>query len=162
MPGQTHLNDDLKELIELFQSHHVDFLVVGAHALAFHARPRFTEDLDLFLHRTPDNAGRARKALEEFGLQISEDVERQLAENPRAMIVLGSKPHQVDLLNFLDGVAFEQAWERRAVGSLGSLTVPYLGLEDYVATKRAAGRAQDLDDLNRLREVLGELPEDGV
>ena len=60
MPGQIPLNDDLKELIKLFQSHEVEFLVVGAHALAFHARPRFTEDLDLFLRRTDENIKRTR------------------------------------------------------------------------------------------------------
>src|SRR5437764_7685219 len=107
MPGLTPLSDDLKELIGLFQSQGVEFLVVGAHALAFHARPRFTEDLDLFLRRTRENARRARKALDEFGFRLTDQAENKLAEDSRGMIVLGRKPNQVDLLNFLDGVDFE-------------------------------------------------------
>ena len=160
MPGLTPLSDDLKELIGLFQSHRVEFLVVGAHALAFHARPRFTEDLDLFIRRSAENAHRVRTALDEFGFGLSDAAEAELATNPRGMIVLGRKPNQVDVLNFLDGVEFDQAWERRQQGNLGEVPVAYLSLVDYIATKRAAGRAKDIDDLNRLREVLGtDLPD---
>jgi hypothetical protein len=79
------------------------------------------------------------------------------------MIVLGRKPNQVDLLNFLDGVEFDHAWRHRVQGYLGRTEVGYLSLEDYVATKRASGRAKDLDDLNRLREFLGHgLPDEDV
>jgi predicted nucleotidyltransferase len=161
MHGQTPLNNDLKELLRLFQSHGVEFLVAGAHALAFHARPRFTEDLDLFLRRTKDNAARVRRALEVFGFNLTDEAEQKLANDPRGMIVLGRKPHQVDLLNFLDGVDFDAAWANRKQGKLADLEVAFLGLEDYVATKRATARAKDQDDLNRLREQLGhKLPGD--
>ena len=158
MAGPTPLSDDLKELIGLFQSHRVEFLIVGAHALAFYARPRFTEDLDLFLKRTCENATQARKALDEFGFALTDDAEKRLAEDPRGMIVLGRKPNQVDLLNFLDGVSFEEAWSRRKRGRLGELEVDFISLEDYVRTKEASGRPRDLDDLRRLKEHLGELP----
>lgn len=72
------------------------------------------------------------------------------------MLVLGRKPNQVDLLNFLDGVDFDIAWARACEGELAGVNVRYIGLEDYVSTKRASGRAKDLDDLNRLREFRGE------
>src|ERR1017187_2491443 len=104
MTGPTPLSDDLKELIELFQSHHVEFLIVGAHALAFHARPRFTEDLDLFVRRTSSNVHRIREALDAFGFGLTDAAEAELTDNPRGMLVLGRKPNQVDVLNFLDGV----------------------------------------------------------
>lgn len=155
MPGQSPLNDDLKELIRLFQSHHVEFLVAGAHALAFYGRPRFTEDLDLFLRRNEENIVKACRALNEFGFGITNEAQAHFANDPRAMIVLGRKPNQVDLLNFLDGVDFDEAWKRRMQGSLAGIEVAYLSLEDYISTKRAAGRPKDLDDLNRLRESLG-------
>lgn len=155
MPGQSPLSDDLKELIGLFQSHGVEFLVAGAHALAFHARPRFTEDIDLFLRRSKENAARVRLALDEFGFGLTDEAEARLSDDPRGMIVLGRKPNQVDLLNFLDGVDFDAAWHRRAEGKLGEIDVAFLSLEDYVSTKRATGRAKDIDDLNRLRDMLG-------
>ncbi|MHB8636056.1 MAG: hypothetical protein ACYC96_06250 [Fimbriimonadaceae bacterium] len=72
--------------------------------LAFHARPRFTEDLDLFIRRTAQNARRVRAALDEFGFGLTDAAERELAVNPRGMLVLGNKPNQVDVLNFLDGL----------------------------------------------------------
>jgi len=155
MPGAPHLSDDLKELIKLLTSHGVEFLVVGGHAVAYHGRPRFTEDLDLFLRRSNENARRTRLALNEFGFGLTEEAEQQLAESPRAMMILGRKPNQVDLINFLDGVEFDAAWSRRIKANLGDLEVSFLALEDLVATKRAAGRAKDIDDLNRLREIVG-------
>lgn len=155
MPGPIPLTDDLKELIELFQSHHVEFIVVGAHALAFHGRPRFTEDLDLFIRRTTSNVAAIALALAEFGIPLARSAEAELLQNPRSMIVLGRKPHQVDILNFLDGVQFEDAWSRAEAGSLATLSVRFLSLIDYVATKRASGRSKDIDDLNRLRELIG-------
>ena len=103
MNGPIPLSDNLSELIELFRFLRVEFLLVGAHALAFHARPRFTEDLDLFVRRTRENASRVRQALDAFGFALTDEVETKLADDPRAMIVLGRKPHQVDILNFLDG-----------------------------------------------------------
>ncbi|HVT11841.1 MAG TPA: hypothetical protein VHE55_06215 [Fimbriimonadaceae bacterium] len=130
----------MKELIRLFQSHDVQFLVAGAHALAYHARPKFTEDLDLFSQRSAENANRLRRALDEFGFGMTSDAEREFASNPRAMMVLGRKPNQVDLINFLDGVEFESAWRRRASGLLANIEVDFLGLADYIATKRAAGQ----------------------
>lgn len=161
MPGQIPLNDDLNELIGLLKSHDVEFIIVGAHVLAFYARPRFTEDLDIFVRRSRSNANRIRSALTDFGLDLSHEAELQLAEEPRGILILGNKPHQVDLLNFLDGVAFDEAWNRRVPAVLGSHEVGFLSLEDYVATKRATGRAKDLDDLSRLREALREkLPGD--
>lgn len=161
MPGQLPISDDLKELIKLFLSHGVEFVVVGAHALAFHARPRFTEDLDLFVRRSKENAARIRSALEELEIRMSDEAVLQLSEDDRAMIVLGRKPNQVDLLNFLDGVSFEDVWRNRVSGFLGDVEVSYLSLSDYVKTKRASGRSRDIDDLNRLQEFLGgNLPED--
>ena len=153
MPGPPHLSSDLRELIKSLLSHGVEFLVVGGHAVAFHGRPRFTEDLDLFLRRGTENARRVRLSLDEFGFGLTDEAERQLAESPRAMMTLGRK--QVDLINFLDGVDFDIAWQRRVDSRLGDLEVSFLSLEDLVATKRAAGRAKDIDDLNRMREIIG-------
>lgn len=154
MPG-PQLNSDLKELIGLFQSHGVEFLVVGAHALALYSRPRYTEDLDLFLSKSKENTERLRSALEEFGIGMRDEAVAEFAGSERSMIVLGNKPFQVDLLNFLDGVDFGQAWARKRAGSLGERDVSFLSLEDFVASKRASARPRDLVDLQHLRDHLG-------
>ena len=156
MPGRPQINEDLKELIRLFQSHGVEFLVVGAHALALYSRPRFTEDLDLFVNRTKDNTRRMRDALDEFGIHMSDASAAKFADDERSMIVLGKKPTQLDLLNFLDGLTFDEAWKRRVPGDLDDVKVDYLSLQDYVITKRASGRPRDLYDIESLKEQLGE------
>ncbi len=160
MPGPLPINDDLKELLRLFQSHNVEFVIVGAHALAFYSRPRFTEDLDIFLNRSQENADRVRVCLEEFGFPMADESAQELSENPRAMIVLGAKPNQVDLINFLDGVSFDEVWSKRKAGKLADdLTVDFIALEDFVATKRASNRPKDKYDLELLTEFYkGKLP----
>ena len=93
------MESDWKELIELLQSHGVDYIVVGAHALAFFGRPRFTEDLDLFLRKSHQNGLALKSALAEFGIPISTQKLDQLMTTDRQMLVLGHEPHAVDLLN---------------------------------------------------------------
>ena len=156
MTGLPNISGDLSELIGLFQSHHVEFMVVGAHALSLFGHARFTEDIDLFVNRTTANATRVRKALEEFGIGISDQAEEELAQNARGMIVLGNKPNQIDILNFLDGVEFEVAQERTTRNWLAGYSVPFISLIDFIATKKASGRTKDFEDLNRLRERLGQ------
>lgn len=154
MSGMDPVSDDLLELIDLFVLNGVEFLIVGAHALALHALPRQTLDLDLWVGRSGENARRIRTALEQFGFDIGDEGERQLTLDHN-MLQLGHPPNRVDILTFLDGCEFEVAWERRVPAELEGRKLSFLSLEDYVATKRSCGRAKDLDDLNRLREHLG-------
>ena len=144
------ISDDLRDLIDLFGSHGIDFLVVGARALAFYGYPRNTYDLDLWVRRSTETARRIRAALAEFGVQIGDEGERQFTLQ-RNMFVLGIPPNQIDVLNFLDGCDFEQAWERRVAAELRHAPVSFLSIEDYVLTKKASGRDKDLRDLGELR-----------
>ena len=150
------MQSDWKELIASLKSHGVEFLVVGAHALAFYARPRFTEDLDLFIRRSDENADRLTDALHDFGIPVNRSAVQRLIESEREMIVLGNAPVAVDLLNFLDGVDFDQAWSRRVEGNVLGVEVFLLSLQDYVATKKASARPKDIADLAILSEVTGE------
>ena len=61
------LDKDLREFVELLNSRRVEFVVVGAHALAFHGHPRYTGDLDSLVRPTVDNARRVAEVLNEFG-----------------------------------------------------------------------------------------------
>jgi hypothetical protein len=144
------MHDDLKELIATLQSHNVEFLVVGAHALAFYGRPRFTEDLDLFLRRSAANESALIEALQAFGLPIRPEAITRLMTRDRQMVVLGNEPNAVDLLTFLDGVDFEASWEHRVTGELAGIPVYFISREDYIKTKRATGRAKDLRDIEIL------------
>lgn len=146
------MNEDCKEFIRLFQSHHVEFLIVGAHALAFYGWPRYTKDVDLWVRRTPENAGKIAAAIREFGLTLDESATKALIED-RKIIRLGAPPNMVDVLNFLDGASFDEAWERRKEGQLDDLKVHFISVSDLRASKEAAGREQDLADLKRLEGI---------
>lgn len=148
------LHPDWKEFLRLLNSHGVEYLIVGAHALAFHGHPRYTADIDFFIRTTQANAERLYDVLCEFGFGDSLDGPEDLLKQP-AVFMLGRQPFRIDLLNQIDGVEFAGAWERRVVSELDGISVPFISLEDYVANKRAAGRKKDAYDL----EALGVEPE---
>jgi hypothetical protein len=153
------LTPDFVDLLRSLKSHRVDFIVVGAYALAFHGVARYTADLDLWMRTSEDNAARLKLALNEFGSSISDDEARGMAYG-RKLLRLGHEPNRVEILNFLDGCEYDQASGRALTEHVGTLDVPILSLEDYVATKKAVGRAKDASDLILLREKIGPLPGD--
>jgi len=147
MAGPTK---DFEELLDAFLRREVRFVIVGAHALAHHAKPRYTKDLDLFVEASPENALRVVDALEELGFGglgiVPSDFDR-----PGRILQLGAPPNRVDLMTAIDGVSFAEAWESHIEGAYGSLRVPYIGYEALVRNKTAAARHQDLADLETLK-----------
>lgn len=142
---------DLREFIESLNSHGVDYLVVGAHALAFHGRPRYTGDIDLWLRSTHENAARVEQALVEFsfaslGLKAADFM------HPESIVQLGVAPNRIDLLTSLTGVAFDEAWDTRVPGELGGIPVAFLSREILIKNKRATGRKQDAADVEALEK----------
>ena len=140
-----NIDRDLRELLELFGSKGVDFLVVGVHAVGFHGRPRMTEDLDLFVRPDMVNGARIVEALAEFGFGSLAITAADFVADDR-VVQLGVAPNRVDLLTGLYGVDFDGAWERRVEGRLGDVSVWIISREDLIANKRATGRTIDLAD----------------
>jgi hypothetical protein len=153
MKEPLKLSEDLIEFVELLSSNEVEFLLVGGHAVAFYGRARYTEDLDLFLRKSEENCAKLHKALLEFGFPIDANQLQDFCKKPRAMISLGVKPNQVELLNFLDGVNFEEAYERRQPGFFGRAATSVISLKDLLETKQTVGRPQDLADLDALKKI---------
>ena len=145
------LSRDLNELLELFVSRNVDFIVVGAHALAFHGAPRFTGDLDLLVKPDGRNALGILDALESFGFGAL-GLKTEDFTTPNQVIQLGNPPSRVDLLTAISGVGWDEAKEGAERGKLGSVSVRFLGRNELIRNKRATGRTQDLADLERLGE----------
>ncbi len=140
---------DFEELLECFNAHHVRALVVGGHALAFHGHPRFTKDLDVFVEPSPDNAARLVAALAAFGFGEA-GLTADDFSTPGKIVQLGVAPNRIDLLTAIDGVSFEEAWTGRAAGRFGKQPVAYLGRTEFLKNKRAAGRPQDLADIDAI------------
>ncbi len=143
---------DFRELCELPNSHSVDYVIVGGYALAFHGAPRATGDIDILIKASPDNAERIVDALADFGFG-SLDLSREDFEKPDQVIQLGVPPVRIDIITSLSAVSWEEAEAGRAPGTLGDVEVFYLGLEEFVASKRAAGRKKDLADLEALGQT---------
>lgn len=141
------VQDDYRELLELFNAREVEYLVVGGYALAFHGAPRFTGDLDLYVRPQRENAERVIQALEDFGFG-SLDVTTDDLAAPDRVIQLGVAPVRVDLVTSISGVSWAEAWAGKAQG----VPVRFLGRKQFVANKKASGRRRDLADL----EALGE------
>jgi hypothetical protein len=140
---------DLSEFVALLNSHGVEFLVVGAHALAYHGHPRYTGDLDLLVRPALENAAKLELALVAFsfgslGLKAADFIA------PERVIQLGVAPNRIDLLTSLTGVTFEEAWSSRAEGFLGGVAVPFLSREMLIKNKLATGRKQDAADVEAL------------
>jgi hypothetical protein len=140
---------DFSALFACFAAHRVRYLVVGGHAVAFHAKPRFTKDIDVWLETTPENARRVLAALDEFGFgQVG--LREEDFTTPDMVVQLGIAPNRIDLLTAVDGVEFAEAWEGRVEGAFGDQRVFYLGRRELVRNKTASGRPQDLADLEAL------------
>jgi hypothetical protein len=140
---------DFTEFVDLLAQHDVTALIIGAFAVAFHAKPRFTKDLDIFVEATPENAERLLRAIDAFGfgalgLNINDFA-------PGRVTQLGYPPNRIDLVTSIDGVTFEEAWASRVAGKYGVVDVWYIGREALVRNKTAAARPQDLMDLATLR-----------
>lgn len=133
-----NLPPDWRELIALLSSHRVRFLIVGAHALAVHGRPRATQDLDIFVDPTLANARRLGAALADFGYPALARAWRRFAARDR-MATLGVEPLRIDLLTSITGVDFRTAWKGRQTIDLDGVAVGVLGRDELLANKRAAG-----------------------
>jgi len=142
---------DFRELLVLFNARHVEYLIVGGYALAFHGAPRFTGDLDIFVKPDTVNAQRILAALEAFGF-TSVGLTASDFARPDQVVQLGVPPVRIDLITSLTGVSWDEVWAGRVAGRYGDTPVSYIGREQFVANKRATGRTKDVADL----EVLGE------
>lgn len=145
MAGVKKIPRDWSELLALLRSREIEFLVVGAYALAAWGYERNTKDLDLWLRPDAATAGRLGEVLGEFGFpELAPSAEEWSRQ--KVMIQLGREPYRVDLLNFATGLDFETAWRSRCTGELAGIAVACLGKDDLVANKLASGRLHDFAD----------------
>jgi hypothetical protein len=139
-------NIDLIDLLTALNAASAEYLIVGAYAFAFHARPRATKDSDIFVGSDPENARKVWSALVAFGAPLSELRCEDLA-SPGTFYIMGRPPNQIDIITSIDGVSFAQAWANRVTSSYGGVSAHYIGRADLIANKKAAARPQDLADV---------------
>ena len=149
------MNRDFIEMLSALSAAGVQFLVVGAHALAVHGVPRATGDLGLWVRPTPDNAAGVWRALERFGAPLTELTPEDLAAE-EVVFQIGLPPRRIDILTSITGVDFGDAWRDRTTVELEGLVVPVIGREHLIRNKRALGRTRDLADIEDLEASADE------
>ncbi len=140
------MNSDFKDLLVILDQEGVRYLVVGGYAVIHYSQPRYTKDLDVWLEPSPENAVRVMRAFATFGISTF-GLSREDFEVEGTQLSVGVPPVAID---FLPGVEFAQAWERREISDMDSIPVNYLSRLDLIAAKRTAGRPVDLADLDEL------------
>ena len=146
-----NLSADLREFIELLNSRGVDYVIVGAHSLAFHGCPRFTGDLDILIRPSPDNAAKIVPLLRDFGFGATDFKESDFTE-PEQIIQIGRVPQRIDLLTSISGVKTDDAFQSKIATDFAGIPVFMLSKELLIQNKRAVARPQDIADLHTLEE----------
>lgn len=143
------MNPDFRDLLHEFNAHEVEYIVVGAHALAAHGHVRATKDLDVWVRRSHENAERTYRALGAFGAPLDalnvEDLEK-----PGVVFQIGVDPIRIDIITSIDGVEFEDAWAERLETRFAGVAVGVISRRHLIENKRASGRDQDLLDVKWL------------
>jgi hypothetical protein len=148
----ANLQSDLREFIALLNSHAVEYLVVGGHAVAFHGHPRFTGDIDFFIRPTAENAKRVLDAIRDFGFG-SLELTLEDFTTPERIVQLGRPPNRIDILTSISGVEFEDAWTGRVPAKLDEEPVSFLGFDALIRNKEASGRDKDRADAAKLLAI---------
>jgi hypothetical protein len=146
---------DHKDLLSAFHARGVRYLIVGGYAVIFHAQPRFTRDIDLFIKADPANAQAIYNALSDFGAPLQGVRPEDFADRS-SFFRFGRDPNGFDILPDIPGIDFDAAWERRietTVDQASGLKALFISRDDLIASKLAAGRPQDLADVDAIRKA---------
>ncbi len=143
------VNSDFSDLLRLFNANQVKYLVIGGYALIQYAEPRYTKDLDLWISADATNAQAVYRALHEFGAPLADLTAADFAQEGY-FYQMGVPPVRVDILMGIPGASFDEAWPRRLEVDFDGLSVPFISRQDLIVAKRAAGRPQDLLDVEQL------------
>ncbi len=147
------LNQDFCDLLVLLSDEGVRFVLVGGWALALHGHGRGTDDMDVFVQPTPENAARIYRALAAFGAPIAaHGITEELFAREGYGYRIGAKPNLIEILTRVDGVTFDEAYQDHRCFELEGRPIPYIGRAALLRNKLAAGRAKDLADVEWLRE----------
>ena len=144
---------DYEEFLKLLNRSNVKYVIVGAYALAYHAKPRYTKDMDIFIEPTRENATAVLQAIKDFGFREIKLSSEDIIEENR-IVQLGYEPVKIDILNSLSGCTFKEIWENRIKGKYGDTEVYFIHKEDLIKNKAALKRDVDKEDLKYLNALV--------
>lgn len=144
------LNPDFIEFFQLLNENKVKYLIIGGYAVAYHGYPRYTKDIDIWISIEPDNAKRVVKTLADFGFESLRLKEDDFLET-ETVIQIGYPPNRIDLIMGIPGIDFGECYTTRAGTEINGVKLSFIDLENLKRSKIAAGRPQDLADLENLK-----------
>jgi hypothetical protein len=139
---------DFEDMLASLERHEVRYLIIGGLAFIYHAKPRYTKDMDLWIDPTDENVRKANLALAEFGSPY-------LLEpgDPEQVLQIGVAPNRIDVLLVVQGVRFETAWRKRVRDAYGSVTANWIGIDSLIRAKSRIDDPRHQDDARVLRQV---------
>jgi hypothetical protein len=146
------MNPDYSDILSALSEAGVEFLLVGAYAMAVHGLPRATGDIDLWVRPEPDNAKRALMALQSFGAPLHDLTTDDLCHEG-TVFQIGVAPRRIDVLTAIDGVTFQEAWATRIAVKIGNRQVNVIGKAALLKNKRSTGRPRDFADADQLERL---------
>jgi hypothetical protein len=149
------LNQDFRDMLLCLKEAKVDFIIVGAYALAAHGFPRATGDIDIWVDNSPANAVRVMSALAKFGAPLSNLSEQDFIATD-VVVQIGVQPCRIDITTGIDGIRFSEAWQNKVAIKVDGLEVYVLSKADLLKNKTASGRDKDLGDIAWLKKSLTE------
>jgi hypothetical protein len=154
------MHPDIRDFLSVLEAESAEYLIIGGYAVTFHARPRFTKDIDVWIGSSQENRARVARALNRFGAprQLAETL---LSAGPEDILWFGSAPVRIEIFLTIPGVAFDDAFTRRVETEWNGSRVLVVSRADLIAAKRATGRPQDLLDVEAL-EQSGSLIDDDL
>ena len=143
------LPQDFSEFLKLLNSRQVEYLVIGGWAVGFYGYPRATGDMDIWVSRSEENAGKLMESLKEFGFDVP-NLSPALFTKENQITRLGLPPLRIEILTTISGVSFDECFSNRKTILMNEVMINIIGLEDLIKNKLAAKRFKDLDDFEKL------------
>ncbi|CAN5577201.1 hypothetical protein BH20VER1_BH20VER1_24650 [soil metagenome] len=149
MPQSKFTPEQAEEVAAAFAREGVDYLFIGKSGAILLGYPDTTQDVDVFLPRSGENAARVLRALESLGFALDPALTVSILAGSE-IVLMKQGPFALDLIHAPDGIdSFEAAKSRRV---MEGGRFPVASLDDIIASKRATGREKDLQDVQRLEQ----------
>ncbi len=139
---------DFEDMLALLERHEAEYLIVGGLAFIYHAKPRYTKDMDIWVKPTEENTSRSNRALAEFGSPTffkPGDTEQ--------ILQIGVAPNRIDLLQMIPNVRFETAWKKRIRDKYGSVTTNWIDINSLIRSKKSLDNPRHQEDVRVLLQV---------
>lgn len=147
--------DDMKELLEIFERHGVKYMIVGGYAVNYYGYMRTTQDIDLLVYPSAENADAVMAALTEFGFGGA-GIPREYLEKEGGAVHLGVEPNRIDILTHLKGIENDHVFSNVQGVELQGVRVNIISLQDLIEAKRKSDRPRDRADAEELSRTQNE------